>query len=207
MAKTLIFDFDGTIADSFETLLEAFEDITRRPQKLTAQEVKDLRGKKLKQIIKYLKIKPWQIPRLILQAKPEVKRRMHSVKPFDGLPSVLKQLHKDGHQMFILSTNDPATIRDFLSAYKLESCFDAVRGNIGLGGKAGALKKAIKAHKLNKKDCVYIGDEVRDVQAAKKAGIAPVSVGWGFNYPKALEKAKTSALAHRPKDLLKILAD
>ncbi|MBX4191081.1 HAD hydrolase-like protein, partial [Candidatus Saccharibacteria bacterium] len=105
--KTLIFDFDGTIADSFETLLEIFEEIHARPQKLTPQEVADLRGRSLKEIIKYLKIRRWQMPRLILKAKRILGVKMKDIKAYQYLPQLLIQLHEQGHPMFILSTNIP----------------------------------------------------------------------------------------------------
>ena len=68
-----------------------------------------------------------------------------------------------------------------------------------------AIRKILRREKIDTKDCAYIGDEVRDVEAAKKAGVTSVAVGWGFNYPKALEKASPDALAKTPQDLLKIL--
>lgn len=203
--KTLIFDFDGTIADSLEAFLEVTELILNRPQKLTIEEIKQLRGMPVLQIIKYLKIKNWQIPRMIIAGRRLLKVRMSKVKPFNGLPEVISQLHKAGYEMLILSTNSSATIADFLKTNQLDDYFGQIYGDIGLRGKAGGLKKVIKQHRLNNADCSYIGDEVRDVEAAKKVGIKVISVGWGFNLPEALKTAGPSALARQPNDLLKIL--
>jgi phosphoglycolate phosphatase len=203
--KTLIFDFDGTIADSFETLLGTFEEITARPDKLTAREIQSLRGKSLKEVIKYLKIKRWQIPRLILQAKKLLAARIVNVKSFSGMPQALKQLHKTGAQMFILSTNNSKIIHQFLDQNNLDGLFVKVYGDIGLRSKSSALKKIMNKEKIKPSNCVYIGDEVRDVEAAKKAGVMPVAVAWGFNFPNALNQAQPAALAQAPKDLIKIL--
>lgn len=203
--KTLIFDFDGTIADSFETLLDIFEEITARPRRLTPKEIEDLRGKSLKEIIKYLRIRRWQIPRLVLQAKRHVSLRITGIKAFKGLPGALKQLHKSGYQMFILSTNSSDNIAKFLKTNSLDGYFVGIYGDIGLRSKSSALKKIIKKEKLSASQCLYIGDEVRDIEAAKKVGMKPIAVSWGFNYPQVLKDARPEFLAVSPGGLKKYL--
>jgi phosphoglycolate phosphatase-like HAD superfamily hydrolase len=202
--KTLIFDFDGTLADSFDTLLAIFEQIHVRPQKLTAQEVADLRGRSIKEIISYLKIRRWRLPKLIIMAKGLLAAKIGGIKAFPGLPAALEQLHKQGYRMFILSTNSGPNISIFLKKNGLDNYFTAIYGDIGLRSKASALKKIVKKEKLVREDCVYIGDEVRDIEAARKAGVTSVGVSWGFNSPAAIKKARPDILAQKPKDLLNI---
>lgn len=203
--KTLIFDFDGTIADSFETLVSIFEGITARPQKLTAKEIGNLRGESLKDIIKYLKIRRWQLPRIILKAKRVVTLRMSEIKTFPGMPQALRLLNKKGCRMYILSTNSSENINLFLKNNALAGLFLHIYGDIGLRSKASALNKIIKKEKLSRKDCVYIGDEVRDIQAAKKAKITSVGVTWGFNNHAAIESAKPDFAAKSAAALAKYL--
>lgn len=203
--KTLIFDFDGTLADSFETFLEIFDEVVPRPQKLTTQEVQELRGKPLKDVIKYLKIKRWQIPRLLLRGKRLVAVKITKIRPFAGLPAVIKELQAGGYQMFIVSTNSSPNISKFLKTNDLDSCFIKIYGDIGLRSKSSAIRRILRKEKLRAGNCVYIGDEVRDIEAARKAGVEPVAVSWGFNTPAVLSQAKPTALAHLPRDLLKIL--
>ena len=202
--KTLIFDFDVTIADSFETMLGIFEQIHARPQKLTPQEVQKLRGESIRQIIKYLNIRRMMLPRLIFKAKRLLALQMKHIDTFPGLPVTLKSLHKQGHQMFILSTNSQSNISVFLRNNGIESYFSNIYGDIGLRSKSSALKKIVRKEKLDRANCVYIGDEVRDIEAARKAKIASVGVTWGFNNARALKAARPDMTAQRPEDLLKI---
>lgn len=202
--KTLIFDFDGTIADSFETLLGIFEEIHVRNKKLTPEEVSKLRGESIRQIVKYLRIRRWQIPRLILKAKRLLALQMKDIRAFQYLPQIIRGLHEDGHQIFILSTNSEKNISEFLKNNKLDGCFTKIYGDIGLRSKSSALKKIMRKEKLNRSDCVYIGDEVRDIEAARKAEVTSVGVTWGFNNPAAIKNAKPDIVAQKPKDLLKI---
>jgi phosphoglycolate phosphatase len=201
--KTLIFDFDGTIADSFETLLGIFEEITGR--KLSGQEITDLRAKPLKYVLKYLQIRRWQIPRFVLKARRSLNSKMAGIKIFSGMDKTLEQLGSGGHQMFILSTNDERNIVQFLRTNRLDGYVSKVYGNIGLRSKSSALNKIIKREKLDRQNCVYIGDEIRDIEAAKKAGITSVGVTWGFNSPDAIKNARPEILAQKPSDLTKYL--
>ncbi|HET7528833.1 MAG TPA: HAD-IA family hydrolase [Candidatus Saccharimonadales bacterium] len=203
--KTLIFDFDGTIADSFETFLDIFNEISGRPHKLTAAEVTQLRGKNIKEIIKYLKIRRRQVPRLIIRGKKMISLRMIYIKVFPGIGPAIKQLHASGGRMFIVSTNSEKNITDFLVKAGLEDCFERIYGDIGLRSKSSVIKKIIRKNKLDRRDCFYIGDEVRDIDAAKKAGVTSVGVTWGFNTPAAVKKAGPDIVALQARDLVGLL--
>lgn len=202
--KTLIFDFDGTIADSFEVILGIFEEIHARPQKLTPQEVQQLRGESIRQIVKYLNIRRLMMPRLVIKAKRLLAHQMKDIRAFQYLPQVIRQLHQEGVPMHILSTNNQKNISEFLKNNKLDGCFTKIYGDIGLRSKSSAIKKIIRKEKLKRTDCIYIGDEIRDIEAARKAKVTSVGVTWGFNNAEAIKQANPDILAQKPKDLLKI---
>lgn len=199
--RALIFDFDGTLADSFETLLSIFEDITKRDKKLTAAEIAELRGKSLKEIIKYLKIRRWQIPRLVLNAKKQLAIRMVDIHLFPGIKQAITELGKD-NKIYILSTNSSDNIHLLLKKNKIDNYIAGVYGDIGLRGKSSALKKLIKKERLNRADCIYIGDEVRDIEAARKAKVASAGVTWGFNNPEAIRKANPDIVIEKTRKLV-----
>jgi phosphoglycolate phosphatase len=203
--KTIIFDFDGTIANSFATLVGVFEEIAPRSQRLSAAQIDYLRSQPLKEILKYLKIRRWQIPRFLIKGRRALAAKISSIKPFAGLPKVLEKLHHQNYQMFILSTNSTENINKFLKANKLDQYFVKIYGDIGLRSKASALRKVMKEEHIPARQVVYIGDEVRDIDAAKKVGIAHISAGWGFNHPDALKRAKPTAFAANTSEIPKIL--
>ena len=89
---------------------------------------------------------------------------------FPGMSEVLKELNGRGYRMYILSTNSSANIEKFLKKHKIGSYFSKINGDIGLRSKSAALKKLMKKEDVKRSDCYYIGDETRDVEAAKKAG-------------------------------------
>lgn len=50
-----------------------------------------------------------------------------------------------------------------------------------------------------------MGDEIRDIEAAKKAGVGAVAVGWGYNILKILKEQNPDYLVRSPKELAKVL--
>ena len=131
--------------------------------------------------------------------------RMIYIKVFPGIGPAIKQLHASGERMFIVSTNSEKNITDFLVKAGLEDCFERIYGDIGLRSKSSVIKKIIRKNKLDRHDCFYIGDEVRDIDAAKKAGVTSVGVTWGFNTPAAVKKAGPDIVALQARDLVGLL--
>lgn len=202
----LIFDFDGTVADSFQLVVDTFGQVVNRPIPLTEEEIKQLRGMKAEQILKYLGLRRWRIPRLVTYGRRLISEQVENVDTFAGLPEALERLKASGHHMIILSSNDPANISRFLYRHELEGYFDSIHGNVGLFSKAGALKKLVRRQNLVLEDCIYIGDEVRDIEAAAKVGLDIISVAWGFNSRDALLGERPAHLITRPAQLVTVVA-
>jgi phosphoglycolate phosphatase len=199
--KAVIFDFDGTIADSFEIFVLSLETILKRPKPLSSQEINDSRKLSLREIIKRLEVKKWQFPLLVLKGKREISKHMDQVEVFKGMPEALEELSNAGYEIYILSTNTDNNIDNFLKKYQIKKYVKRVYADIGLRGKAKSLRKLRKREGLTNTDCIYVGDETRDIEAAQKADVKCVAVSWGYSAPEALETYKPDALVNRPADL------
>lgn len=199
--KNIIFDFDGTLADSMPVIIEIAEDILLR--EISKQEIARYRDMTIKQILKEAKIPLYKVPGLLVKGRPLLQKRMHEVKLFNNLEGVIKQLSSSSHNLFVVSSNSAGIINGFLDSYKLKKYFKNIYGNVGVFSKAQAIKKVMKREGFNVTDTVYIGDEVRDIEAAKKVGIPIISVTWGYNGKKILSNYKPNYLAHKPFDILK----
>lgn len=201
--KTIIFDMDGTLADSFELALEIAHDLTGIPRK-SKEEIDRLRGLPVLKVAREVRFPFHRLPRLILKARQVMHERMEEVSAFDGIGKVLETLDARDYHMLVMSSNSEQNIRVFLRANKLEQYFDGVYGNIGLFDKSRAIRKVLKRNKLVRQNCYYIGDEVRDISGAKKAGVHAVAVSWGYQHPDALRRYKPFALVETPKELLEV---
>lgn len=206
--QTLIFDFDGTIADSHKYVMEFVKKLSQKylNRILSENEIDDLRHKWPKQIIKDLGISVFKLPKIILEAQNELAKSINLVKPFKGMKEVISDLDKKGILLGIVSTNSRENIEIFLKKNGM-NLFDFIYSSPAIFGKAARLKKAIKEKKLNIDKVVYIGDEIRDIEAARKIRIKVAAVAWGFNPPEVLKKYQPDFLINKPSDLLQIIPE
>lgn len=201
--KTLIFDFDGTLADSFSLVMElAYEILEMEP--LPAREVERLRRLPLFKAVRELRVPLYRVPKLLLNGRQKMHERIHEVHPFPGIPEVLSVLHQQGNHLLVISSNSEQNVRSFLRANHLEGYFDGVYGGVGIFDKAGALRKVMRRNKLDPANCFYIGDEVRDIMGASRVDVRTVSVAWGYQHETALKRHHPFAIARQPTDLLEI---
>ncbi|HSW66621.1 MAG TPA: HAD hydrolase-like protein [Bacillota bacterium] len=202
--STLIFDFDGTLADTFFIAVGVFRRLVRRARSRQAtddDEVEILRGMPARHALKRVGVRWWQIPYIVYEGRKAVRDQMDQVKAIKGIKPVIEKLHKDGHRILIVSTNSNKNIDRFLHNNGMEGYFDKVYGGIGLFAKARMLAKIPGELGVSMDECYYIGDEVRDIDAARRAGMRCVSVSWGYNNSVALERAKADPILSDPKEL------
>ncbi len=195
----MIFDFDGTIADTMPHILDIAEEVSGLI--IDRSDVDRLRNMPIKAILKEYKIPLHKIPRYLIQGKKLLGKRTNEIELVSGFEEVLEKLH-GAYDMQIVSSNNAPIIVKFLRRHKIEKYFSSVHGNVGLFSKAQALKKIVKKQRYNLEDCVYIGDELRDVEAAHKIGLKMISVTWGFNGRVLLTKANPDKLATKPSEIL-----
>ena len=200
--RTLLFDFDGTLADSFSVVVDIFYENTGHPRIEDPELIAYLRKQPIMVAAKELRVSPIQVPRLLVKGRKMMAERMDSVRLFDGMDEALQQLHAKGYDMQIMSSNSAHNINQFLEANGIASYFTKVYGGIGLLNKAAALKKVMRQNNLRPEQCIYIGDESRDIEGARKAGLPCVSVSWGYNDEILLRSRKPAALVSSAQELI-----
>ncbi len=196
----LVFDFDGTITD-FQKLLLDLAKIYTQKHHLPMVSIDQARKLGLRGLIKHYHLSPLEVAKIILWGQHQFSKRQKEVRVISGLAPVLKSLSAS-HTLGIISSNTKKNINDFLISNDLVSCFSFVDTSPDLFGKHLKLLKLRK--RLTAID-YYIGDETRDIQAAKKAGIKSIAVTWGFEHPDLLATSHPDYLINKPQDLLKIV--
>lgn len=199
--RTVIFDFDGTLADTFVSSIRIFEKLMHRNKPYSPAEIQRLRGLTALHIVRELRIRPWKLPWLMLRGRALMRKEVETIVIFEGLEAVLQQLEAAGIDMYIISSNSPGTIRKVMEAKGLSKYFKRIYGNVGIFGKAKMLRKVMDRNQLEATSIYYVGDEGRDVEAAKRVHVHSVAVGWGFNTPDLLAKHHPSALVTTPQEL------
>lgn len=200
--RTLLFDFDGTIADSFTVVVDIFYELTGHTRITDPAEILRLRKQPMMRVAKELHISPIQIPRLLIKGRKMMHEKLAEVPAFSGMAEALQTLQGQGYNLYVMSSNSTQNVQAFLKATKLDTYFDEVYGNIGLLNKAAAIRKVMRQNGLQPHECVYIGDESRDIDGAKKAGVGMVSVAWGYNDVSLLCEHHPDAIVEHPSELV-----
>lgn len=205
LKPAVIFDFDGTLADTFVTSIRIFEKLTKKAEPYSAADVLRLRGLTAFHVVRELHIKPWRMPWLLVRGRAMMRRDMETVIVFEGIEDVLRQLQTQGTAVYIISSNSPGNIRKLLKKNGLDNYFKHIYGNVGIFGKAKMLRRVIARNQLDTANTYYVGDEGRDIEAAKRVGAKSVAVAWGFNSAELLEKHHPYALVTSRQKLGKVL--
>ncbi len=204
--RLLLFDFDGTIADTFDAAFAILNKLAGefgfRP--LDPSELEKARDMRTRQVMKFLKIPMSKMSRIARRGSEEIHLRMPGVEPLPGMPALLRELHAAGFELGIVTSNSEPNVRLFLQKHDLE-LFAFIRSSSKLLGKARELRQVMKSRKIPAAEILFIGDETRDIEAAQKAGIPMAAVTWGYNSRRSMDEMKPDFLFDRPEDLLTFL--
>lgn len=207
MIKVLLFDFDGTIADSFGNFLEIVAILSEKHNlpKLTETEMEELRSEDARSILKKLKIPFYKIPQLARDMKKLQAESLSEIHVFKDLPDVLLSLKNKGYTLGIVTSNGKENVRIFLKNNDID-IFEFIQSDSSLFGKDRIIKKVLSQKGFSRDEALYIGDEIRDIQACKSAGVGIIAVTWGFNLKAGLEKNSPDYLAQKPQDITTIIS-
>lgn len=202
----LIFDFDGTIADTHHYIVEISNRLSHEfnYEKILPEDVIELKNKTVHEVIRHLNVPLLKIPAIVARAKKEFQNDIAELEPIKGLKDILTAIKDAGIQIGILSSNAKENINTFLKHHELD-IFDFIHSTSSIWGKHICLNKLLLQNGISRDDIIYIGDELRDIDAAKKLGVKVAAVTWGYNSAKALKKLKPDYLFHSPSDLLNLI--
>jgi phosphoglycolate phosphatase len=201
MKKLVIFDFDGTIADTRQLSLDIFHEISARNgmPRLSDEEVEEIRQLPIKKRLKMFAIPLRKIPKYMRESWDMFYDKVTDSKPIEGIETLLKALKDHDIESLILSSNHEKNIQKFLDFYSLHY-FTKTYGGAKLFGKQSTLKKILRKHKLTPNDVLYVGDETRDIVSCKKVNIPIAAVTWGFD-------SKNQLLAESPEFMCEVMDD
>ncbi|WP_017319422.1 HAD-IA family hydrolase [Mastigocladopsis repens] len=205
--KVIIFDFDGTIADTVDALVSIANRLAQEFGyiQITHEELALLRNLSSREIIKYSGISILKIPFLVKKVKAELKSKIKELKPISGIKEALIVLKNEGYRLGIITSNSQDNVTNFLKANDLDNLFDFIYSGVTIFGKTTIINNVLKQKQIKPQEVIYVGDETRDIEASKKANIKVIAVTWGFNSQEVLAKQNPDFLIHHPYDLLEVI--
>jgi phosphoglycolate phosphatase len=204
--STAIFDFDGTLANSLDIVIDEYNQLAPRfrVKPIDRADLTRLRTLGGRAALREHNVSFWKVPFLTFAMRRALQRRVAEVQPIAGVPEALRALQEQDYPCSILSTNSSANIRRFLASQQL-AMFTHVVGSASMFGKAGALKKLVRKQRLDPARTYYVGDEVRDIAAAKAAGVRSIAVTWGYAQRDALVARSPDHVVDTPAELVELL--
>jgi phosphoglycolate phosphatase len=206
--KVVLFDFDGTLADSLRAALEIGNRLAPeygyRP--VQSSEIETLRRLPYREVAAHIGIAWHKIPRVATRMRNELADHLEEVQPVSGLRDVLQELRARDFRLGILSSNSRANIKRFLDAHGLDE-FEFITTSSSVWGKERRLRSLLKSRGLSAAEVIYVGDEVRDIKATKALAMRIVAVAWGYTAREFLAAHEPDHLIDRPEELLQILRE
>lgn len=207
--RVIIFDFDGTLADTLEVIIEGYNQEVAQalgsrpfnPSRLDEYK----RSGTLASLLKEHGISLARFPQLLFLVKKHLRREMRKIPFFPGMREVVEHLSLKGYTLGILTSNSVKNVAAFLAKEKATSFFRFVYSSSRWYGKDRTMRKILRQENIQIDQVVYVGDESRDIVFARKMGIPVISVTWGMYHGDRLAKRQPDFLVHSPAQLLQVI--
>ncbi len=179
--QLVIFDFDGTLADSLTWFRTAMADVADKHGlgPICEERAERLRSLTPKQIMSEMNIPAWKLPFIAADVRALAAENVDKITLYDGIPEMLRALDAAGIRIAVVSSNGETAVREVLGE-TLTPLVSQFACGAALFGKASIFRKVMKKAGVSADQTLSIGDEIRDIDAAREAGCDCAAVSWGF---------------------------
>lgn len=204
--RCAIFDFDGTLADTFRTALDIANRLAPEFGFLPAppDDIERLRDCSYAELGRELQVKMHKVPFIAHRVRREMATVIEHVQPVAGLPEVLRELRMRGFSLGVLSSNSRDNVERFLSRHDLLE-FDFISTASNVWGKRRHLQRLLRRYTLSADEILYVGDETRDIDACRELSVPVAAVTWGYTRAARLRAHEPTYLLDAPYELLSLL--
>ena len=204
--KLVIFDFDGTIADTFDAGVRILNKLAGEFgfRALDPRDLEKARDMRTHQLVRFLGVPARKMSRIARRGSEELHSCIDAIQPLRGMPEALHELRRLGYSLGIITSNTELNVQIFLRNHGLE-LFDFIRCSSKLLGKARMIRSVIRRQHVHAVDILFVGDETRDIEACQKVGIRIAAVTWGYNSRRSLVAMKPDFVFDDPQELVSLI--
>jgi phosphoglycolate phosphatase len=187
--RLAIFDFDGTLADSFPFFLSVFNRIADEHgfRRVDLAHIERLRHYGTREMMRHVGMPAWKLPLAARTFMEMMKESADSIALFDGVAEALRHLDARGVLLTVVSSNAEHNVRTVLGP-ELSSLVAQFECGISVFGKASRIRAVLRRCGVVPGDAIYIGDQGTDVEASRTAGVDFGAVHWGYAAIDALRR-------------------
>jgi phosphoglycolate phosphatase len=200
--RLLIFDFDGTLADSYPWFVATINTVADRYgfRRIDDGELDQLRGYSAREMVRRLGIPAWKLPLIARHIRKLKSRDRDAIGIFPGVDPLLRQLAGQGIMLAVVSSNSEENVRRVLGP-ELAPLVHHYACGASLFGKAASFRKVLRQCDVALAETLCVGDELRDLEAAREAGIPFGAVTWGYTNAEALRAQAPEAVFERVEEI------
>jgi phosphoglycolate phosphatase len=203
--RLAIFDFDGTLADTFPFFLSVFNVIADKHgfRRIDTDRAGDMRHLGVREIMAHLGMPAWKLPLASKTFIGLMREQAAMIPLFEGIPDTLHHLAAHGVRLAVVSSNAEHNVRTVLGP-ELAGLVARYECGMSMFGKARRIRGVLKSEDVAPDAAIYVGDQTTDLEAARDAGIAFGAVHWGFAAIEALRAAGCDVEFSTPADLQRL---
>lgn len=200
----LIFDFDGTIADSLPLQIEIYNEIAAKygAEYLPQEKIDDYRQLTIIEFLKQRRIPLTKLPFLLKEGRELLRQKIDKLQPIPGMKAALQSAADRNLQLGVVTSNAEDIVKKFAQKNNLPE-FSFIYSEFNLFGKQRKLAKVLDSHHLQPQEVIYVGDETRDIEAAQHNNITAWAVTWGLNSLEVIKPLKPGKIFSTPGQLQK----
>lgn len=201
----VIFDLDGTLADSFPWFLAVVNGVAQKYgfRQIADDDIEPLRHAGSREILRRMEVPLWKLPAIARHMRALKQAHIADIPLFPGVPDMLRSLSGAGATLALVSSDNEENARAQLG--DSAACFAHFACGASIFGKAAKFKGIVRRAGAAHARTIAIGDEVRDIEAARSARIACGAVMWGYAAPRALVALKPNAVFERVEEIAQIV--
>jgi len=205
--RGVVFDFDGTLVDSYPLIEQAFAHVMRthnldeRARALFQQS----RGLPLPEQMKLVAPDIWEA---LVTTYREADTGLGHARVFRGIPTLVRKLRRAGAPMGVVSCKRRALVEAELEAARLRGYFDVVIGFEDVTPPKPApdpLLAAIGYLGLSRSSAIYVGDSMVDLETGRAARVRTVLAAWGLSAELRATFRRHRLWATRPSEMLALV--
>jgi phosphoglycolate phosphatase len=203
--RLALFDFDGTLADSFPFFLSVFNTIADRHsfKRIDTTRAGQFRHYGIRRMMAHVDLPAWKLPLVARSFMGMMTEHAHTITLFDGVDGALRHLSAGGVRLAVVSSNAEHNVRQVLGP-ELAGLIAQFECGMSVFGKAGRIRAVLKASGVAPHEAIYVGDQDTDAEASHKAGVAFGAVHWGYATIESLRAGGCEEEFATPRELHRI---
>ncbi len=205
--KVAIFDFDGTLANSFPFIMSILDHLADKyhVERIDPDDLPRLRKMPIRDLMQQFHFPMWKLPLMGRNVCKLMLKNIDQITLFEGIDAVIKDLAEIGIILVVVSSNSYENIVRVLGEENAEY-FSHFECGSSIFGKKGRFKKVLKKFNVDPSEVISIGDELRDLEASRKMSIPFGAVLWGFTDPEVFKSSEPNHIFHSTGDITALLA-